>query len=442
MRFFTIRRLIPIRFQIAGAILIVTVIALVFWRMSRPGEPSDRSDGSAEIVGDSTAQDGASVLEKAILCGNVLLEYETGKVIDGQWLDGFGKVAPAIVAVYPEESLVIAKIRHGVFQPFGFDGKPRPLPLADGKEIGAAAYVENYSQVAFIRDGDIWRGQVDWSNSKIDSLVQLTDTGYFKDNTFTFPWLWHHKTLLVRSLGKNLHVDTGTGSVKLNATNLGDLVPGMNPNGNVSLVSSRSGLGVVDMASEELKAFPLKQKPVDFFWLDSQRAVIRVGLESVAEYDHSTSVLTEPVSFGEQIRFIGGFSPDKNHYLIVGKSGFQIVGRESKKQVRLDLLLDHGEWVSNEEFVCSNPQIDTEMRGVWIVNVSGEKRRLTNRPVDSGRPAGGAASPFAAVPGGMLWISEGDLWCYRLEDSEPRKITEGAKLQPFLNTVLHMEGSP
>lgn len=439
-------RYLPPRFMIAGGILAVSLISLWWWSPKHEqgkGEVVVQADETAGVTprhAVSSGRPASANLEfdpaEVVLCGNTLVNYETGKILAKEWLKGFGKSPPPIAKVFPKERLVIVRGRHGVFHVFDFSGKQKPSLRADGAGIGVAAFTSDLRKVVFVRNGDLWRGSVDWQHSKVTEPVKLTDTGYFRDSTFQNRWMWHHDDLLVSSLGKVLKVNMEEGTVVPVPNNLGRLAAGMSPNGDFVLLSlDYSHLGILDLETGELKKHRVGKKVLGFFWLDENRAIVRIGQKYLAKYDHSAGELGEVEPFGEVIRGLAGLSPNGKSFLLVGYSGIHIVDSNTGEKVKLDLFFDRGEWVSEDTLLCSNSQDDSEKRGVWLVKRDGQMERILNRPIDRNSASSSGGAAIAQVPGGAVFVSEGNLWRYDPDTHEIVKAAHDARLEPILQTL-------
>lgn len=414
------------RYLVAGGIALVALLALLVWSFTRGSGDS----GTPPIVEESTQP--SFEVGDVVLCGNTLVNFRTGEIIAKQWLDGFGDNPPDITKVLPKEQLVIVTGHNGAVGAFGFDGKPKPILKADEKPLGAAGFNQSCAEVVYVRDGDLWHGVVDWVEGKVNSPRRITETGYFRPDTFRSRWLWHEGDLLVPVLGKTLQVGLSTGSVKEVPVNLGQLEQGMSPLGTFAVVPvGGRELGLVDLLNGETKKFNVGQRIRKFLWLTPTKVAIHIGNNQVAQYDHELMKLEGPQQSSEGIRDIVAPAPDGSCFLTVG-SGLTVLDLGEKKDSKLKLLFTTLEWVSNDELLCSCDAIDTDQRGVWLVKKTGEMERLSNQPVDSARGGSGKAGPLTRIPGGALFVSGGNLWSFDAATKTAKQVSKNGGLQPAL----------
>jgi hypothetical protein len=410
----------------AAAVIGISTLVFVIWMLNRGA-----GDGGTKPVVEAVAAP-AFEIQDVVLCGNTLVNFKTGEIIAKQWLEGFGDNPPNITKVLPKEQLVIVTGHNGAVGAFGFDGKTKPVLKADEKPLGAAGFNPSCSEVVYVRDGDLWHGRVDWVEGKVNSPRRITETGYFRPDTFRSRWLWHEGDLLVPVLGKTLQVGLSTGSVKEVPVNLGQLEHGMSPLGTFAVVPvGGRELGVVDLLNGETKKFNVGQRIRKFLWLTPTKVAIHIGNNQVAQYDHALKKLEGPQQSSEGIRDIAAPSPDGSCFLTVG-SGLTVLDLAEKKDSKLKLLFTTLEWVSNDELLCSCDAIDTDQRGVWLVKKSGEMERLSNQPIDSVRGGGGNAGPLIRIPGGALFVSKGSLWSFDAGTKTVKQVTINEMFKPML----------
>lgn len=414
----------------AAAVIGVSTLVFVIWMLNRGGG----DEGPKPVVEVVAAP--AFEIQDVVLCGNTLVNFKTGEMIAKQWLDGFDDNPPNITKVLPKEQLVIVTGFNGTVGAFGFDGKPKPILKADDKPLGAAGFNQSFSEVVYVRDGDLWHGSVDWNEGKVNSPRRITETGYFRPDTFRSRWLWHEGDLLVPSLGKALQVGLSTGSVKEVLVNLGQLEHGMSPLGTFAVVPvGGRELGVVDLLNGETEKFNVGQRIRKFLWLTPTRVAIHIGNNQVAQYDHALKKLEEPQQSSEGIRDIVAPSPDGSCFFTVG-SGLTVLDLVKKKDFKLKLQFTTLEWVSNDELLCSCDAIDTDKRGVWLVKKTGEMERLSNQPIDSVRGGSGDAGMLIRIPGGALFVSRGDLWTFDATTKAVKQATSIGGLSPSLRALI------
>ncbi len=418
---------------IAGAIAVgSTVVFIVWWAMRGDGEGAQKKLPTETSEPATLSFDVSDV----VLCGNTLVNFKTGKVLDTEWLEGFGNRAPNVMKLLLEEKLVIICGDRGMVQAFGFDGKALPMLQADGKPTGPAAYNGPATETIYVRDGDLYHGKANWIDSCVESPRKITDTGYFRRDTFQGRWLWHEDALLVTVLGKMLAVNLPDGQIKEQRVNLAQLEHGMSPGGTYSLAQAGGReLQVFDMVNGDLKNYTVGQKVRDFIWLTKDRVAVQVGQDQIALYDHSKKKVEGPWQVEQFINKISAPSPDGSCFLVAGKSKITIVDLKGKKDSDLKIFFEQGEWINNDTMICSSRAADTDSRGVWLVKKTGDTERISNQPVDSMRSNGSSLSRILRIPDAGLFVSNGDLWHYDISSKNLKKITNGEKLPPALRLL-------
>lgn len=440
MLWYWLKRKFPPRFLIAGGILLSSLLALLVWNLTRGGGDGGSAPASSAVAASvaelPTPAKISFALGDVVLCGNTLINHRTGEILHHEWLKGFGSSQPEVAATFPEENLLVAMTGKGPPQAYDFEGNPRAVVELDGKPLGPAAYVDRMRHVMFVRDGDLWSGEVNWRHSTVGQVKKITDVGYFRNDLFSNRWFLHHETLLATGHGNVLEIGLVDGTVKEIAANIAALTAGTGPGASYCLLPlDWTKLAILDLFSGESKTYTVGEKTLGFLWLDENRVIIRVGQHKLAEYDHSTKKLGEPKAFGDRIAMVTGLSPSKRKYLIVGAKGLHVAEVESGKSILLDLPVDQCEWVGEDELLCSVSVVDSETRGIWLVDGTGGKRRLSNRPMDVNRSSRNAGSPVVRVAGGAVFVSGGELWRYDEKSREIKQVTNGASATPGLKAL-------
>ncbi|MES2659527.1 MAG: hypothetical protein V4689_12990 [Verrucomicrobiota bacterium] len=420
---------------VAGAITIgSTVVFIVWWAMRDDGEGEQKKSPTEAFAPATLSFDVSDV----VLCGNTLVNFKTGKVLDPEWLEGFGNRAPNVMKLLPEEKLTIISGDRGMVQAFGFDGKAKPMLQADGKPTGPAAYNRPATETIYVRDGNLYRGKANWRDSRVESPRKITDTGYFRPDTFRGRWLWHEDEMVVTLLGKSLVVGVTDGQVKEQQINLAQLEHGMSPGGTFALAQNGGReLQVLDIVSGALKNYTVGQKVRKILWLTNDRAVFQIGQNQIAEYDHSKKQIEGPQQLDESIRDIIAPSPDGNCFLIVGQSKITVIDFKAKKDCDLKIQFNDLEWLSDDTMLCSSSAVDTESRGVWLVKKTGDTERISNQPADSMRSNGSSLSGIVRSSDGGLFVSNGDLWSFASSSGELKQLTQDQKLTPLIQFLSY-----
>jgi hypothetical protein len=417
------------KWAIAGGIVLASCLAFLVWLLNRGGD----RPGAGPSMEVATLPDFA--VNDVVLAGNTLLNFRTGEVIAKQWLDGFNDNPLVINKVFAKEQLVIVS-GNGLAAAFGFDGEAKRPLQADGMLVGIAAFDGDFDEVVFVRDQDLWHGSASWVDGEVTGIRKVTSTGYFRPDVFRFNWLWHEGDLLLPIMGKTVHVSIGSGAVKEVPVNLAVIEKGISPLGTFALTPLGLGeFGVVDLVSGETGRFQVGQRIRKFLFLSDSKAAIHIGNNQVAVYDHAAAKLEGPMQADQGIAEIAGPSPDGSSFIAAGSDGLTVIDLNVKRDWPLKLKFNVVEWISNDQLIASCDAIDTDQRGVWLVNKTGGSERISNQPMDSNRGGNAAFSPLIRISGGSLFISGGDLWRFDAAESAVRKVTQGQKLVPGLQLL-------
>jgi len=422
MKLYPLLKKLPWRYLAALGLLVIGLVFLTIYSLFKGSGSNQHSVTEFKPTPPFSPDD-------AVLCGNTLINHRTGEIIADQWLEGFGDTPPNLKRISAGDQFVIVAGNNGMTGAFAMNGKSIPFPKADGEPLGASAFNQSFTETVFVRDGNIWHGSVDWPNAVVNNPRRITETGYFRADVFRGTWLWHEGELLVAQIGKTLQVTLASGAVKEVPLNLNILQKGMSPLGTFAVTPVKSRLlGINDLLNGETKQHDLGQKIRKFLWLTPTKVAIHIGSNQVAQYDHATKKLEGPQQSDEGIRDIAAPSPDGTCFLVIGGSEIAVLDLEAKKDASLKLPFNQVEWLSNEELLCSIDTIDTEKRGIWLVEKTGEMERLSNQPIDSsGR--GSNHSVIIRSKAGALYLSGGNLWSYDRESKELKQLTQSGKLR-------------
>lgn len=288
----------------------------------------------------------------------------------------------------------------------------------------------------FPRVGDLWRGQVDWSAGKILKPERFTETGYFRDDVFRGPWMWHEDDLLVSMMGKTLQVKLQGGSVKEMPVRIDDLRRGMNPDGTFVVVTPGGlDIGVVDILSGKTAKFQISQPVRKLLWLSSKKVLMLLGREKVVCYDHEKKKLLGPWDLEDPVADILEPSPDGKAFLAMGLNKLLVLDSEAEQLAAITMKLDQIYWVSEEALLGSSNAMDTDSRGLWLVEKTGRMEKLSGHPLDSSRQVIG--TPFLLQGETAFFVSGGNLWSVDLKDYRVKQLSQGAKLPPALQLLSH-----
>jgi len=423
------------KWVIAGGIIVgSSAIFLIWWNLRH-------THGAAQSASTAAAHEPRKLPafnpSEVILCGNTLVNTTNGEIIAREWLAGFGDRVPNIVKILTDERLVLVLGDKGVIVPFDFDGNARGPLAADGKAIRAAAYAQGGGDVAFVRDGNLWRGRVDWKSSTVENPQRLTDTGSFREEVFQAPWVWHGDTLLLKNLGRLFRVSLVDGRVEPDKSNLGEVMQGISPDGSYVLMpQGQREMGVYDFANESVTTIPTGQHVNRVLWLNADKAVVQVGQNQLGLYEVATKKLTEILRSENPLKIVSDPSPDGECFIVATTKSAGFYDLKRSQLTLFDLPFEQAEWNTSDSIIASSQVPDSEQRGTWLIRRDGKPERLLNQPPDKWGTSNRAAP--TVVSG--YFISSGDLWLYEESPPHVRQLTHGKKLTPALTSISGKAG--
>lgn len=362
----------------AGSILVLsTALFVIWWFQHEPG-PTTSTTGK-------TPQTDASPKERKqiphfgetplLLGGKDLYEFRDGNLalFQPQWLSRELQLGEQ--PVYLKEHNVLAVSGAGrpveVFAPDGHS--LGPLTLSNGERFDG--YVaDEFTQAVFVKDGDLWKGQIDWPNVKITGETQVTNLGYFQSSQFQGRLLGATAYGLVyRDMRYgNITVDLTTGEsepvqLPANATRspTGRLIVGDVP-------TRPAQLAVFDVNARKNSTHPIPWRiPQNgLAWLDETRFALILGNE-VYLYEHETQSLTSIYrSEAQQARLqlvaIPVFGQPFLMFQDTSK-GILIVNVETKEfHPVTGPPANNIQMLDNGAFLLSSDVPNSEQRGTWL----------------------------------------------------------------------------
>lgn len=413
---------------LAACIVLTTTAIFLLWLVMRGNGVS----GNGSALGGWTPAPEFKA-DEVVLCGGSLLQLNSGEILSKQWLQGLSDTAPSIVKVLPAEKLVVCGNR-GLVQCFGFDGKAKGELTYEGKRLGPAGFSFGDSRVLFLRDSNIWLGQVDWMKSNVVDAKQITSTNYFREDSFRGDFFWTGDILFIPILGRTHRVDLATGEVSQESVNVGQIRQGASPDGRLSAVAlGRGNFVLVDFVGGSAKPFSIRGASRECGWLDAKRFACVNNRNEISMLDSTTGKVTAYTAPATVLK-IAAVSPQGNSILVGTAKGPMILSIASGDFIPVNLSMDHGIWISERAMLCTTSNTDTAFRGIWRVNADGSRLRVTNQPTDSVQSSTGAR-PMLAAPGGAMWVSGGDLWRYDAESEAVNQVTQGQHLNSSLQLL-------
>lgn len=409
------------RYAVAAGMIAVTSVVFILWLLLRSSGGGSAGDPTGQIV---------DLAERnLILCGNALVDCDSGEILSKQWIEGAGQSLPPVRRILKDERLVLVSV-NGVTVAFDYDGKPKPVISYEGKNPLSFAVDQGGKEVVFAREGNLWHGKLDWNKSSISEVRKVTDAGFFRDDTFRSSSLWNNGELYVNVLGRPHLVLLKDGSTKPGQPPVDLMQRGLSPDRKFVALSLMSGeFGVAEFATGELKRFPTLGQVTEVIWLSNDRVAVVGHYKRLSIYDHSQGKVIAEYQLESPPQFVGPASPDGKFLLMGGPQTVGAFSIETGEFKAFSHPVGDGAWGSEQKFIGSNDGTDTDLRGVWCVALDGRKERLLSQPFDASAVKARSA---VEVPGGMIFVSGGNLWRYSAANNQVKQLTTTGGLQPNL----------
>jgi len=317
------------------------------------------------------------------------INWQVEKVAGAEF--GFAReLSPRAEILYLEPHFVLADN----FGYISFDKTGKrlgSLHTSDGLSIDG--YVSSDASTAiFERNGDVWRGKIDWAQAQVIEEAQVTQTGYFTQNPFV-------KALKAGTANALLYLDPRQGliwvnletgaaeSARLPATSTvspdGKLVVG-------DIAGNPAQFFALDIESKEMRSFPIPMRihQGGLVWLGNSRAMVATNWQ-VAVYDHGQNEFSTIYTGEERAGQIQPLTPSMNAiYGLINAPGRGIVAiklSSGEQSLLPELPVTGLEWVGEDSLlmICDVP--DTQYRGSWFYRVGSqaEPRRVMTQPLYS-----------------------------------------------------------
>lgn len=316
------------------------------------------------------------------LVGADLYDISTGERIFANWLTGI----PEKLFYQPEVNRLMVQTERGLVR-YGLDGKP------DGTigGLGQHAFSPDGKLASFVKDGDIWVGEIDWKGFGLASERQATRTGEFNAQYFAASvMMGSENALIVRNQSKILRVSLKTGGVEQIRLPLGEVAKRRSPDGR-TLIGDARNIYVFDVEAADAYNFPESRwRAVDFQWLSNDACAFIVASKSVSLYDRRKNAIEELVTLPLECSKIAGPSPTGRYVLCAGRRGVLLLDVLSKSTEVFETPAENFGWVSDDTMIYMRNVPDSSLRGTWLKTAGQPERRVIMEPYIVGRDGSGA----------------------------------------------------
>ena len=381
------------KWAIAALIFFGSTTLFLIWWIGRSGETVADQDPSSpgpaeEVARDGSREEPGEVAPESprgliaidpltmFLGDDDLYQLDDGeiKLVKEGWLDG--EITKGTRAMWLEEEQVLVTNRNQQFTSHDAAGKSLGI-LTPGDGSRFNGYVtKDLTEAIYLKEGDIWRGGVDWKTAKVIDEKQITNLGYFNGSPFAGKLVAATSNgLLYRDLRTGLiwvNLDTGeTDSGNLPADN------STSPDGRLVVgdVHSRPPtLAVFDVNDKSFAQLPLPQnlpRNNSLAWLDNMQAVLALG-STIKIYSHEEGQLSDlytSSSLKSRLEILAAPSPDGKHLLIADQArGILILNTQtSTTEICPTESATTGiEWLGNNTMLLLVDVPDSEQRGTWF----------------------------------------------------------------------------
>lgn len=389
------------KWGIAITIIAVSTVLFFFWwiRSGQETAPADSTTVESGQKREAPSLSQPTPVEIQFSGKNLflndrdLLEFRDGqiKVLAENWLQGsLGEFDQPVYLTDPE--VIIIGGNDSNIRVFATSGKKiGNLTLSSGASFDG--YInDDYSVAVFVKEGNLWRGEIDWPNAEIVNETQSTTVGYIQGRPLKGRLLGatgHSLVYRDQRFGA-LGIDLETGETQ-QLQFPANKVP--SPSGRLIVgdTSSRPPqLAVFDVGTLEYQAHPIASRiPRNgLVWMSATRAALLLN-NRIERYDHEEGLITTVYQTeNESGRVVLVSLPVQNEpFLMI---------QDSQKGILL-LQVETGETVpvtgppatditmlTNGSFLMSSDVADSAQRGTWMGQFDSEGlTRVFAQPLSS-----------------------------------------------------------
>lgn len=367
------------KFALVFVVLVGSTVAFgIWWFMFRT--PKSTIQSSNPIRATTPVEDIGPKLalveakhDRLILVDNDLYDLDTGAVIFKHWLE---KDMPERLFYDGDTKKLIAQYELG-FVRYNLKGTAEATLLQRFKPAISA----DRKWMLYVKDKDIWRADIDWSEFRLVNDRKLTSIEQFFEQNFAENIMfWTDKTLIVRNLSTLLRVNLETGDVKQLRISLDGIAKRRSPDSK-SLVGLQGGqFYCYDVDSDAAKTIPVGRGAInDYQWLGNDKCVAIAAMKTVIQYDRVKRSLTIASTLPVQCNRIGEPSPDGKFVFCYSWKGAALVDLE--KRTATPFTGGAGvKWINNDTVIFSRDVPDSVLRGTWFQHPGEGDRRVSSEP--------------------------------------------------------------
>ncbi len=325
------------------------------------------------------------------------------------------------VMLLEEEGVLVVKANHQFFS-YDLNGKLLGALWLTSRESFDGYLTPDLSEGIYVKQGDLWRGKIDWKQALVTDEKQITNLGYFQGSPL--------RGRLISATGKALlYRDVRLGLIWVNLetgeTSSGQLPTEISTSPDRKLVVGQvltrpPAVAVFNTDTKELAQYPVERlwpRNQGLAWLNGSRVALALGAQIVV-YDHETKSMAgiyQNPSARASIQILTA-SPDGKLLLIADSvSGLQLLNTTSGKAeaVPTGNPTSGIEWLGNNTMFLVVDVADTNARGTWFFREgeSDSLKRVYAQPLyartASGKPGYNVSKIFFDRPGQTLFKAFG-----------------------------------
>ncbi len=398
------------KWMVAFAIFMGSTLLFAMWwlgkkqtesRLANQHEETQRAAEDAQAIeeveivpGGETVSDGDNLktlsLENAFLNGERIYHLVDGdlKMVDGIEFDFGGDLdRNAMIVFFEDKFMVSRQFRYWSYHKNGrMIGR---LQLPGGDEF--FGYVtDTLKEAIYVKEGDIWRAEIDWAGPTLIDERPVTRVGYFPNRSFSSGLVAAtSEALLFRDLQTGMiwvdlrsgEIESGSLPVDRSTSPDGRLVVGDVPTRPAKLI-----VFDVDTKSFQEWTLPMRVNSGGVVWLDQGRSLYAIGPE-IYRYDHATSTFEGLFRNDDVTRGIDLLGSSYGHqYTIIRRSQFGLTAIEidsGKVEDLPEFPITGMEWLSEDAVLLVSDVPDTAYRGSWFYRIGSgqEAERILEQPL-------------------------------------------------------------
>lgn len=373
-------------------------------------------------VVEAIRQKAASLPEKLgwlALVGTDLYDISSGELIFKNWIGGI----PQRLFYHPDSNRLMVQVERGIMR-FGLDGKQDGVMGVDSPP----AFTHDGKLAIYVKNGDVWVADVDWTNFRFANERQATKYGQFNAPFFAANViLGSEKACVVRHQNKLLRVDLLNGDLQPMRVPIS--VPGKrrSPDGQMVFGADGDEFFVYDVGEVAVRTFPKgRDNAADFQWLSNDACAVVLAGKRVSVYDRKKNTISEVATLPFPCNTIAGPSPDGRYVLCASRQGIAAIDVVEKRAENLGTAAQTYGWVSDDTLLYSRDVPDMSTRGTWLRTMGNPERQVMGEPYVFGRD-GIAAVALMRELNLVVFATKDALFRMKPDGSELREVAKLAR---------------